>query len=133
MQPPSIDAGEAGSSTRHLRGAMYLAGYGVECSLKVYIISRVTDCTRLSEARDALISRGLPIRDICGATGHNLAYLLSITDLEVGMDETRQQAMGICNKWKSTWRYHALPASAEEAKSLVTACRIVVDWITSRV
>ena len=117
VQPPSINTNEAGSSTRHLRGAMYLAGYGVECSLKVYIISRVTGCIRLSEARDVLINRGQPIKDICGATGHNLAYLLSLTDLEAGMDVPQQRAMGVCNKWKSTWRYHAQPAVEADAKA----------------
>ena len=37
LQPPTINADEQGAETRHLRAAVYLAGYAVECILKVYI------------------------------------------------------------------------------------------------
>ena len=38
LQEPSIILKESGADTRHLRGAVYLAGYAVECVLKAYLI-----------------------------------------------------------------------------------------------
>ena len=52
LEPPTLDPKERGAETRHLSGAVYLAGYGVECLLKAYLISRRSGCSRLSEVRD---------------------------------------------------------------------------------
>ena len=94
MQTPTFLPNESGAKTRHFRGAMYLAGYGVECLLKSYLIRQEAggvEKTSLGEVRDKISERrirrgGEAIRDICGVAGHNTAYLLGLTDLEIYLD-----------------------------------------------
>jgi hypothetical protein len=56
LETPTLFPHEAGSASRHLRGAMYLAGYGVECLVKACIIARAGE-RRLSLARDLINTR----------------------------------------------------------------------------
>lgn len=133
LAPPSIDPDEAGADTRHLRGAAYLAGYGVECLLKAYIISRQEGCRRLFQARDVLNRDRGPIRDICGASGHDVRYLLSLTDLETRMGEDKLRQMEYCARWSSSWRYDPRPIKREDAETRVKASRILVEWIYSQI
>ncbi len=128
LQPPTLNPTEQGADTRHLRGAVYLAGYGVECLLKAYIISRQANCAHLSDARDE-IRKSKDIRDICSAAGHDLRYLLSLTDLEARLDEPKRRQMGICFKWSSTGRYDPRPVTREDATARVEAARNIVNWI----
>ena len=133
FQPPTLHPKEQGAGTRHLRGAVYLTGYGVECLLKAYLISRQRNCFRLSEARDAIRSGGNPIRDICGEAGHDLRYLLSLTDLEARMDREKLKQMSLSAKWSSSWRYDPRPVSREDADARIEAARNLVDWIYAQI
>ena len=36
LEPPTLDPQRSDADRRHLRGAMYLAGYAVECLVKAY-------------------------------------------------------------------------------------------------
>jgi len=79
---------EQGAGERHLRAAVYLAGYAIECILKVYIISRVAGAVSLAGAIEDRRAMGEQIPNILGAEGHRLTILLSLTDLETYlMDE----------------------------------------------
>lgn len=133
LQPPTLSPNEQGASTRHLRGAVYLAGYGVECFLKAYLISRRQNCLRLSAARDAIRSAGNPVRDICGEAGHDLRYLLSLTDLEARMEPKRRRQMSVAAKWSSIGRYDPRPIARQDAIERVTAARALVDWIYTQI
>jgi hypothetical protein len=133
LQPPTLYPQEQGAGTRHLRGAVYLAGYGVECLLKAYLISRQRNCARLSEARDVIRASGLPIRDICGEAGHDLRYLLRLTDLEASMNPEKRWQMSLSAKWSSSWRYDPRPVSREDAEARIEAARSLVDWIYTQI
>lgn len=133
LQPPTLHPKEHGADTRHLRGAVYLAGYGVECLLKAYLISRQPNCTRLSEARDAIRASGNPIRDICGEAGHDLRYLLSLSDLEARMDAEKLRWMSLSARWSSSGRYDPRPVSREDAGARIAAARSLVDWIYTQI
>src|SRR4051812_34207980 len=87
LDPPTADRTEQGADMRHLRGAMYLCGYGVECLLKAYLIHLHHGCLRLSDVLTDLRKDGTEIRDICGASGHDLPYLLTLTKLESRFDQ----------------------------------------------
>ena len=73
------------------------------------------------------------VRDICGAAGHDLGYLLILTELGAQMDTERKVQMGLCAKWRSSWRYSAEPADEGDAKAMVQAARDLVSWINSRI
>src|SRR4051812_31995853 len=76
LEPPTADLTERGAESRHLRGAMYLCGYGVECLLKAYLIHLNPGRMRLADVLTDLRKDGNEVRDICGASGHDLPYLL---------------------------------------------------------
>ena len=133
LDAPTEAKFEQGANTRHLRGAMYLAGYGVECLLKAYIISKRRGCTRLSEVVAGLQAEGKDVRDICGHAGHDLAYLLTLTGLEARMPLSRREQMSICAKWRSSWRYNPVSARREDAEALVQASRSIVEWIKTQI
>src|SRR5205085_10165063 len=117
LEPPSKNVNEQGADVRHLRGAMYLSGYGVECLLKAYLIKQRPGCHRLSDVLTELRSDGAEVRDICGSAGHDLPYLLTLTKVEARFDRQRREQMSNCAKWRSNWRYDPTPATREAAES----------------
>ncbi len=93
-----------------------LAGYAVECILKVYIISRVASANSLAEAITKRRDAGEEIPNILSAEGHKLLTLLSLTDLEARFgDDERKKDWSLCVKWKSTWRYDPEPPKTADA------------------
>ena len=133
LNPPLVDTNERGASTRHTRGAMYLCGYGVECMFKAYLIAQYDPFQSLSKVLGELRKADPNIRDICGASGHDLPYLLTLTQLEGRMDLGRRKQMGQVAKWRSTWRYNPKPATLEEAREMIQAARALVNWINSQI
>lgn len=137
-QPPTLDARQSDADTRHLRGAMYLAGYGVECLLKAYLINQ-EQCRSLAEAQDKINERrekmGLePIKPIAtSAAGHNLEYLLHLTDLESRLDNTHRILFSVCAKWRSTWRYDPSSPSLKDAEAFLVAADTITRWIDRQI
>ncbi len=87
----AINSQQQGAGIQHLRSAVYLAGYGIECILKSYIIDRQPPAKTLSEAMNRRRSNGEQLTgeqlpDIQGAKGHHLPLLLLLTDLEEALD-----------------------------------------------
>ncbi len=78
LQPPSITPNVSEASTRHLRGAMYLAGYGIECVLKEYIISPTPPARSLGKALEIREASGKSAFDLYSSAGHNLTGLLAL-------------------------------------------------------
>ena len=112
---------------------MYLAGYGVECMLKWYLISVAPGLDRLAQVSDELQRQGGTKKDICGAAGHDIPHLLALTGLEAQFGPDHKQWMGICGRWRSDWRYDPAPANRENAEQFVRAARSMTDWIQSRI
>lgn len=133
LEPPSLASQEQGAGERHLRAAVYLAGYAIECILKVYIISRVAGAVSLAGAIEDRRAMGEQIPNILGAEGHRLTILLSLTDLETYlMDEERKKDWSICVKWKSAWRYDPNPPT-DNAWEFVSAVRRIYHWVERQI
>ena len=64
LTTPEVDIHEQGVLSRHMRGAMYLSGYGVECQLKAYLISQHPPYESLSDVLIELRKKDPTIRDI---------------------------------------------------------------------
>ena len=133
LTPPLVHTGEHGVATRHLRGAMYLCGYGIECLLKAYLIAKYHPLQRLSEVLLEMRKTDPDTRDICGSAGHDLRYLLVLTGLEARMDTPLKVDMSVCAKWRSTWRYSSEPADETNAHNMIRAARVLVNWINSQI
>jgi hypothetical protein len=130
LQPPTLAPQEQGAETRHLRAAVYLAGYAIECILKVYIIQQQGVKT-LTAAVDALRKAGKNVPDLNSTIGHHLQRLLSLTDLERQLDNERERKKdwNICLKWRSNWRYDPTSPTRANAEEFVKAVRSVYAWV----
>src|SRR4051794_32059413 len=56
IEHPTADPQRSDADRRHLRGAMYLAGYAVECLLKAYLIEQ-EGCQSLAAAQARINER----------------------------------------------------------------------------
>lgn len=121
------------------QGSKYLAGYAVECILKVYIIHQQNTRT-LREAVDTLRERERKrpeprvVPDLLGVAGHNLENLVSWTDLESQFDARSEigRAWNICMRWSSTWRYSPKQPTIEDARQFVDAVDRVYRWVKAK-
>ena len=120
-----------------MRGAMYLAGYAVECILKAYMRQYMgtqtlnTAVERLNERRQ---SKSLePVENIArSAAGHRIMYLLQLTDLSQlpGYDP---QVWGRVARWTSSWRYETDRVDRDQAMQFVRDVEIVARWVSSKI
>lgn len=111
------------------RGAMYLAGYSIECLLKAKLM-RMFGCSNLIDLEEELQRRGLLAS---GATifTHQLEVLVRLTN---GLDRLRQDAVlwplfNIVNRWIPAWRYNPHPSSPEDAEDYLAAVNKIRHWI----
>lgn len=137
LEQPTLDAQRSDAGRRHLRGAMYLAGYGVECLVKAYLIQH-TNAPTLAAAMETLNRQrqrqGLaPVENIArSAAGHKILYLLQLTDLPSypGYDP---KLWGRVAQWRSAWRYATDPVAQTEAAEFVEGVQAVVDWLLPKI
>jgi HEPN domain-containing protein len=111
------------------RGAMYLAGYSVECLLKTKLM-RIFDCRHLRELEEELQRRGM-LADRATVFTHQLELLLRLTS---AIDRLRQnqelwQLFNLVNRWVPAWRYTADLSNPEDATDFMDAVEKVSRWI----
>lgn len=139
LEPPTRRAGSSDAGRRHLCGACYLAGYAVECILKVYIIRRLDlqgedRFVRWSEVIEHYGS--MPDGpNLAGARSHSLDRLLALSGLAADLDTDREMKRhwSRCAHWDYNWRYlRDFRMSPEDAEAFVEACRVTHDWVRNR-
>ena len=133
LEHGELEAGQPGAGHRHLRGALYLAGYAVECALKAYIISRCPGEQRFSDVVERRRQAGedLDRRDLA----HNLRLLLRTAGLadEVEADPLLRESWNWCRRWDPDMRYNPADFTARrEAVDRVAHCRAMHEWIESK-
>ncbi|MCE5240368.1 hypothetical protein LLH23_18030 [bacterium] len=133
LQPPSLDPGGADAMTRHLVGAMYLAGYAVECGLKEFLLRRFGPLVTPAPGTGVTFDQIQPHVD--AALGKKLKDLHSLTDLwnatGLSMRSTTMTAnLGACAIWRVDWRYRPPANRARvDAEQLVNAASDLVTWM----
>lgn len=115
------------------RGAMYLAGYSIECLLKTKLM-RKFDCRHLVGLEDELQRRGLLPHHATIFT-HHLEDLLRLSE---GLDRLRQNVQlwrqfNIVNRWVPAWRYTADLSKRDDAEDFLAAVEQVGQWIDNNV
>ena len=103
------------------RGAMYLAGYSVECLLKAKLM-RMYGCGNLRELEEELQRRGLLAVHATIFT-HQLEILFRLAN---GLDRLRRNAQlwpvfNIVNLWIPAWRYNPDLSNHEDARDYLSA------------
>jgi hypothetical protein len=113
----------------HLRGAMYVAGYSVECLLKTKLMKTFA-CWHLCELEEELARRGLLAADITVFT-HHLERLLGLLPGQgrLRADQAAWRQFNVVNRWIPAWRYSPNRPEAEEAEAFFFAIGHIVHWI----
>jgi hypothetical protein len=131
-------------AVRHLAAAEYIAGYSVECLLKVYIIQMTTNvegrpAQRWREVTKVRQTAGLD-PDLSGAKSHKLDQLVVAAQLEPDFenDDVIKRAFNLTFKWRVSLRYRAFPYGSRDkygarAKSMVHASQTVCDWLRQKI
>jgi HEPN domain-containing protein len=111
------------------RGAMYLAGYAVECYLKAKLM-RTLGCRKLEELEDRLRERGV----LAGQATIYTHHLESLMRLAGGIDRLRRnparwRTFTLANQWIPAWRYSANLSTREDATDFLEAIEDTIHWI----
>lgn len=105
-------------------GAIYLAGYAVECMLKALLIA-----TTPKGQRRAIVE------SFRGAKAHDFDWLKAAY-LRAGgppLPANILQAFGMVNRWTTVLRYRARAIELAEARVFFTAVRQITEWANGRI
>lgn len=111
------------------RGAMYLAGYSVECLLKTKLM-QMFDCRHLRELEEELVRRkALPAQSTVFT--HQLEVLLRLTKAfdRLRQSEGHWRSFNRVNRWVPAWRYSADLSNKDDANDFLEAVKKVSLWI----
>lgn len=144
LQKPSRNANHSGAETRHLVGAVYIAGYAVEAILKAYVIAQTDALTAHKGLRIQRWSDLLRYRkqigaspDLEGRRSHNLQLLLQAADLDpdLSTDTTVSAAVAQCIKvWKPALRYCPRATfDRDRAQNTLDAIETTYNWVRIRI
>lgn len=111
------------------RGAMYMAGYSVECLLKTKLM-RKFECRHLRELEEELRTRGILTAQATIFT-HQLESLLRLTGAidRLRQNEEHWRLFNMVNRWVPAWRYSADLSNQDDAKDFLDAVEKVSLWI----
>lgn len=127
-----IDA-EALIAAKRWLGAMYLAGYAVECLLKAKLMQRFR-CVDLSD-----LERRLREKRLMGRAdtifSHQLFFLLRLTGAQDRLRMNREAwlAFTTVNQWVPAWRYFSRQRTPAEALDFCASVRVVLHWIDANI
>ena len=107
----------------HTTGAVYLAGYAVECTLKALILSAMTP-----HDRDVML------RSFRGAKAHDYEWLRDRYLFNGGARFPRHvtEAFTLVNDWSTDLRYLPRTLKDEEASDYLSSAAIIMQWADGR-
>jgi hypothetical protein len=109
------------------RGAMYLAGYAVECWLKSRLMEQyaVRHLDQLeAKIRKAAGASGLPL--------HDLGMLKRLARVSSGHDPRLRAAFDTCEQWTTSWRYDPQDGDRKTCERFMEAVQDVRGRIDDR-
>ncbi|MBW3540058.1 MAG: HEPN domain-containing protein [Planctomycetes bacterium] len=104
-------------------GAIYLAGYGIECLLKALVLSVVP-----AHERAAMVA------DFRGARAHNYDWLRSRYFGFGGSPFPREiaKSFALLNTWDTEWRYRSGTAPVRQAERFLQTAEQFIVWADGR-
>lgn len=111
------------------RGAMYMAGYAVECLLKTRLM-HIYDCKNLRELEDLLRERSILPGNRTVFT-HQLEDLLRLTPGYNRLMRNHEMLplFNKVNQWTPNWRYTSKSTNRREATEFMTSIESFMQWI----
>ena len=113
------------------RGAMYMAGYAVECLLKTKLM-QIYDCNNLGELEDLLRQRSILPAHRTVFT-HQLEDLLRLTPgySRLMRNPEMLSLFNKVNQWTPNWRYISKLTNRREATEFITSIERFIRWINN--
>jgi HEPN domain-containing protein len=107
----------------HTTGAVYLAGYGVECILKALVLADLAPA-----ARTAMLD------SFRGARAHDYEWLRTQYLQNGGARFPREitKAFTLVNDWSTDLRYLPRTSRTEEAVGFLSAAERIIRWVDGR-
>ncbi|MDR3635656.1 MAG: HEPN domain-containing protein [Isosphaeraceae bacterium] len=107
----------------HTTGAVYLAGYGIECILKALLLSAVP-----------LVARTAMLNSFRGTRAHDYEWLRTPYLQNGGSRYPRKitEAFTLVNDWSTDMRYLPRTLKAEEAEGFLAAAENIIHWADGR-
>jgi HEPN domain-containing protein len=104
-------------------GAVYLAGYGIECTLKALVLTA-------ARAKD----RATTLQSFRGRKAHDYDWLRSIYVKRGGarFPSEINQHFTLVNDWSTELRYLPKQVGSAEAKSFLKAAEAIIQWAKKR-
>ncbi|MGI8979654.1 MAG: hypothetical protein ACR2FY_10535 [Pirellulaceae bacterium] len=128
-----LDDAKSLQRNKRWRGAMYLAGYSVECLLKKKLMIKF-GCHTLLQLEEEL-RRRRRLKESESVFSHSLESLFRLAG---GFDRARQRretfaAFNVVNEWVPAWRYSPDTASAASCEDFVDSVEAMLEWINNNV
>ena len=113
------------------RGAMYMAGYSVECLLKTKLLY-IYDCKNLRALDDVLRQRSILPAHATVFT-HQLEDLLRLTPGYNRLIRNREMLplFNKVNQWTPNWRYTSKSTHRREATEFMTSIESFMQWVNN--
>ena len=107
----------------HTTGAVYLAGYGIECILKALILSILAPAPRVEM-----------LESFRGTIAHDYEWLRARYFATGGTRFPREiiEAFTLVNDWSSEMRYWTVSLKVDEAESFLAAAHTIIHWVDER-
>lgn len=104
-------------------GAVYLAGYGIECILKALVLMAVPASARVET-----------LRSFRGGRAHEYEWLRSLYLTNGGVRFPREitQQFTLVNDWSTDLRYTPSSVREEEAEAFLEATVAILRWANAR-
>ncbi len=105
-------------------GAVYLAGYGVECGLKALILAQVPAGPRQTRVVDD---------EFCGRNAHSFSWLLTLGRRYNAPAPPAEVARSLTavGDWTTDLRYEPTPYHPE-SDDFFAAVAVIMDWVEKR-
>lgn len=104
------------------KGAVYLAGYAVECILKALLLA-VTPARRRSDM----------LKSFRGAIAHDLLWLRDrLTEHGVTVPSPVAKELAYVASWSVELRYEPGAGDREDAQQFIASTRTIVEWVDRR-
>lgn len=128
-----LDDAQALFERNRFRGAMYVGGYAVECTLKARLMERY-ECRTLVELEAELVRRKLVPKDWT-AFSHQLFVLTTLTGALARIKKDRRlwRLFNKVNTWLPAWRYNVTAPNRDEASDFLDAVRVIKHWLDANV
>jgi len=128
-----LDDARALLNATRWRGAMYIAGYSVECLLKTKLMNRFK-CRHLRELEDELQAQGILAAQATVFT-HQLELLFRLTDAfdRLRQNEEHWRIFNMVNRWVPAWRYTADLSNSDDANDFLAAVEKLSRWIENNI